>query len=252
MRRRQLAVMAIISLFLAACGTPGASASPEGSWDLTSGTVDGKPLPMVDSAPITLVFDQDGVGGRAACNQYFGQFEVNGDSITITGLGQTEMGCDPAIMDSEAAYLAALARADTITIDGDTLLLEGEGVELSFERSAPVPTADLNGTVWVLDGLVDGDAVSSTMGDRATLELFTDGSLIGSTGCRDLNGTYEVDGSSISVSQLNADDECSQDVEAQDKHVVSVIENGFDYAIDHQTLTLTGADGLGLVYIAEG
>jgi heat shock protein HslJ len=251
MRRRHLALIATLALSLAACGTPGSGGSVDGSWDLVSGTVDGQPLPMVDSAPITLVFEPDGLGGRAACNQYFGDYEVDGDSVTITGLGQTEMGCDPAVMDSEAAYLAALARVDTVEADGDSLTLTGDGVELSFERSAPIPTADLTGTVWVLDGLVDNDSVSSTIADsRATLEFFTDGSLIGSTGCRDLNGSYELDGSLIDVARLNADGECDDDLAGQDEHVVTVLEGGFDYVIDHQTLTLTGEDGLGLVYIA--
>ena len=77
------------------------------------------------------------------------------------------------------------------------MTLTGEGVELVF-AAPPAPVGDLTGTVWVLESLIDGETVSSVGGDRATLELFSDNSMLGSTGCRDLHGRYHVTGAEVS------------------------------------------------------
>lgn len=47
----------------------------DGSWQLMSGTVDGRPVPIVDSHPITLNIDGYVIGGTAACNGYGGNLK---------------------------------------------------------------------------------------------------------------------------------------------------------------------------------
>jgi heat shock protein HslJ len=134
----------------------------------------------------------------------------------------------------------------------ESLHLTDEQVDLVFVELPPVPTSELTGTVWVLDGLIEGDAVSSVIGDRATLELFSDGSILGSTGCRSLNGTYTINGAEVTLTQLAAEGECPDQLQPQDSQVITVLEAGFRAAIDGQTLTLTIAGDEGLVYKAEG
>ena len=133
----------------------------------------------------------------------------------------------------------------------ENLTLSGEGVELVFAALPPVPTADLTGTVWVLESLVDEDSVSSVGGDRATLELFSDNSMLGSTGCRDLHGRYEMTGAEVTMPELAAEGECPPDLQAQDSHVISVLGDGFRASVEGQVLNLTSSGGLGLVYRAQ-
>jgi heat shock protein HslJ len=90
------------------------------------------------------------------------------------------------------------------------------------------------------------------MGERATLELYTDGSMLGSTGCRSLHGRYEVVGAEVSMVEMAADGECLAALQGQDAQVVSVLGDGFRAAIDGDRLTLTSAGSLGLVYRAVG
>jgi heat shock protein HslJ len=132
------------------------------------------------------------------------------------------------------------------------LTLAGDGIELSFSLLPPAPIADLTNTVWVLQSLIEGDSVSGVAGERATLELFTDGSMLGSTGCRSLNGRYLVSGAEILINELAAQGDCPQELQAQDGVVVNVLGDGFRAMVEGNTLTLSKAGSQGLVYRAEG
>ncbi|HSK93153.1 MAG TPA: META domain-containing protein [Candidatus Angelobacter sp.] len=252
--RIRLAAALVAVLVVAGCDAlfpPGGDAGPiDGEWRLTGGSHDGLPLPIPPEAPISLVVDGDEVGGRAACNQYGGEVTLDGDDVTFGAMSMTEMGCDPAIMDAESAYLAALADVERWVRDGATLRLIGNEVELTYELVPPAPDAALVGTRWRLDGLVDGDAVSSTMGDPATLELREDGTLTGTTGCRTFDGRYELDGNAVRVTDLANDDRACPGLETQDEHVLAVLAEGFIHAVQGEQLTLT-AGRIGLVYLAE-
>jgi heat shock protein HslJ len=221
------------------------------TWQLESGTSDGEPIPILDSHPITLSFTEDGAGGTAACNGYGGSYSISGDTITFSELSQTEMACFPEeTMESEQRYLEALTRVETISLTEERLTLSGEDTELTLAKLPPVPTSELTGMVWVLDGLVTGDTVSSVSGDRATLELFSDGSMLGSTGCRTLNGRYVISGAQVVLNELGAEGDCPAELQEQDNLVVSVLGDGFGVVIEGDTLTITSIGNEGLTYKA--
>lgn len=272
---RRLAIVVAIGLAVAACSpsssdvdngqSSGIGLPPEtdqppttlgpdvyGSWELISGSVDGQPISIVDSHPITLSIGLDAVGGTAACNNYFyaGSLPVREGS----GFGITDMACSPQeVMESEAAYLTALARVEKGVVEDGLLLVGHQGgeVELHFQVLEPLPTADLLGTVWVLEGLVQGEAVTSVSGERATLEMFTDGSFIGSTGCRDISGSYIVSGPTVQFTNFGAHGECPSDLIAQDSKVISALEGGFRVEIEEKVMTTWVAGDEGLTYRAD-
>jgi heat shock protein HslJ len=151
----------------------------------------------------------------------------------------------------ESAYLAALTKVDSARMDADQLVLSGPGTELRFERLEPPPTAEIIGTGWQLESLVQADEVSSTVGDPATLTLRADGSFEGSTGCRTLTGRYTIDGAEILATEMRADGECPPDVAAQDAHVIEVLGDGFLAKVNGEQLQLTSPGMVwGLVYRA--
>lgn len=249
-------VAAVLSAALALAGCdlfmpPAAGGDLDGEWTLVGGTHGGDPVPIPDGAPITMTIDGTEIGGRAACNIYGGEIDVDGDRIAIGAMSMTEMGCDGPIMEAEAAYVAALAAVERWSRDGDRLTYTGEAVELTYELVPPTADADLVGTRWVLDSLVDGDAVSSTMGgEPATLTLRDDGTLTGFTGCRTFDGHYELGEGDVQVTQLVNDDRACPDLAAQDEHVLAVIGDRFAYEIEGDGLTLRGGR-LGLLYRAD-
>lgn len=87
----------------------GDGATLEGAtWVLDRTSIDGLAPGAPDDARVDLIFEDDAVSGTSGCNRYFGSYEVNGGSISFGTLGGTEMACDPALMQLESAYLAAL------------------------------------------------------------------------------------------------------------------------------------------------
>lgn len=230
---------------------PGGGIDATGDWLLTAGTVDGSALPLDPKWPVTLAVEGSRIGGTSACNSYGAEIVVAGGEVRFGDVGMTMMGCEEPVMAIESAYLAALGRVRQAARDGDALILAGDGVELRFEPIPPIPTADLVGTVWTLETLIDGTAASSVGGEPATLTLRADGRFEGSTGCRRFSGTFIEAVGQILATELATDDrDCPAPFEAQDGHVLTVLGDGFDVAIDGDRLTLTSAGGLGLVYVA--
>jgi heat shock protein HslJ len=242
-------------LILSGCSlmsSGGASASLEGQWQLQAGSSQGQPVPIVAGSKITIDIEGSRIGGTAACNSYGGNIQIDGSSIVISELFQTEMACvDDRVMASESAYLAALALVSSAARNGAGLVLSGPQVELRFALVPPVATATLTGTVWVLDSLISGDAVSSTVGGRVTLELSPGGAISGSTGCRDFSGQYTITGNQVQVTLDPYDTVgCAEGLADQDAHVLDVISNEFSIAISGTTLTLN-VGNKGLSYRAD-
>lgn len=250
--------MLLLCLILAACGSSavspssGGSGDPEGSWRLASGATDAGPIPIVDDHPITLTVEGSTIGGTAACNGYGGKIEPTGRGIRIIDLAWTAMACMPdAVMVAEAAYTQALAAVTAIRLDGEQLVLEGAGIELRFDALPAPPTAELVDTTWILDTLFVGDVATAPMGEPATLELRSDGSFSGSTGCRPFDGQWVEAGEQLMATTFAMGDvACPAELANQDSHVVSVIGDGFAPSIDGELLTLVDPGGVGLVYRA--
>jgi heat shock protein HslJ len=81
--------------------------------------------------------------------------------------------------------------------------------------------------------------------------LTSDGTLSGSTGCRELEGEWTERGDELLFTRLAAEGHCSEDLKEQDSHVLSVLGDGFTARIDGQTLMLLSKGELGLGYRAE-
>jgi heat shock protein HslJ len=258
------ALLALIVLLPAAAGCGGAggrgeepAAAPAGSWELVSGTGPEGEIEILESHPITLVFEDDArIGGTAACNSYGASARIEDDRFELHELAQTEMACEPpAVMAAEAAYLQALQRAQLIREEGERLVLSGPDVELTFEPLAPVSSEALVGTAWELDTVMEGETASTPGAPGATLLLDSDGGFEGHTGCRGFTGGYELRGDEVRVTRLamRGDvDECSAAAVEQDRLVAAIVGDGFRAEVDGDRLTLSSAGEEGLVYRAAG
>ena len=258
-----LLLLAVLAL-AAACGddddagtAPGQAGDgdPIGDteWVLTAAEVDGAPLELLDTHPVTLVRTDDGIGGTAACNSYGGAMTIDGSTIAFGDLFQTEMACDPpAAMDLEAAYLAALSRVDTASVDPAALTLSGDGVTLTFAARAPEPDAALVGTTWMLDTILEDDAASTPIaGADASMTIDDTDQVTGTTGCNNFMGELVVGDGAIEPAALASTRmACEPEIMAQEAVVLRVLSEGPSWSIEGSLLTLTLDDGTGLVYRA--
>lgn len=235
-------------------GNPGGDtmAGPHGAWVLVEAE---PPIEVPTATRITLTVEEaDGealrAGGTAACNSYGGDLEAEEDGAwSLAQLAWTEMGCEPAFMEAESAYLEALSAIDTWRRDGDTLVLTGGEVTLTFDLLPEVEPASLTGTTWEVDGYLsgtgaDGAVSSGTVGLAApTVRFEDDGTVTVTTACRTFAGEWTTSGDQVLLPRFGADDatvgSCEPAAEEQERRVLAVLEsNGFTATVDGQRLTL--------------
>lgn len=253
----RVAAVLLLSIGLASCGSTAPTPTPpfepvdaSGDWILESGTLDGAGIPVLADYPITFSVDGTEVGGQAACNDYGGRLTLVDGQIRLGQTSSTAMLCgdpDGEVMRSEAAFGRALGEVRAARLEGDRLTLTGPAVELVFNRQAPIPLAELVGTDWVLESVIDGDVASAAIGDPATLRLDKDGSFHGSTGCRTFTGTWIEAAGRLAATQLAMEGECPDGLAGQDGAVAEAIDGAL-VSIEGDGLTLTKNGGSSLVY----
>ena len=98
------------------------------TWTLTS-FIEGEDvqLPLVNTT-ITACFEDGNITGNSGCNNYFGDYTVNGNEINMSNvLGSTRMTCEPEEkMQQEYQYLEMFGNVTTYTIEENQLTLSTE------------------------------------------------------------------------------------------------------------------------------
>lgn len=235
-----------------------AASSYDGEWELIDGEVDGAPFTPIGNYPITLEIAGDEVRGSAGCNSFGGGFTVDGDSVTMGDVSITEMACaDQEPMEAEQTFIQAFWQIDAIERTGsgaeERLVLSGANNTLNYAKAAPTPTTELIGTLWILDTIIDGDSASSTIADveEPTLKLAADGSFVAITGCREIIGSYTLDGQRFTPAFEMDDYACDDELDQMERPILAVLEQTSTATVDGQRLTLTADDGRsGLSYRA--
>ena len=132
MKRPTVAILALLTLALAAAGCARGADLGDTNWRLIS--LEG--TSPIEGSSITLSFADGRAAGSAGCNRYFGSYEVDGKTLTLGALGSTKMAChDPqGVMNQEQRYLELLGAAERFEVrDGELRISSAEGQELVFE-----------------------------------------------------------------------------------------------------------------------
>jgi len=116
-------VIGLLALFvLAACS--GGSATIVGTWNLVSYGSTSSPAPAAPGVDTSIEFGSDGkLNGNVGCNQFNGDYKVDGDTITFGAVVSTLKFCEGPVGDQEAATLALFNESAAFVIDGDTLTI---------------------------------------------------------------------------------------------------------------------------------
>jgi heat shock protein HslJ len=112
-----------------------------GAWRLTAYHRDGAPGALRDlpgDIEVTLAFAGGRVSGRSGCNRYMGEAVVGESGLVFSAIAGTRMMCDPAAMEVEAAYLAALDTVRAWVRQGGALELR-DAAGATALRFAPEP-----------------------------------------------------------------------------------------------------------------
>ena len=157
----------------------------------------------LENTEITVSFNEEGIiSGLAGCNNYSGNYQVDGEQIQIELGPLTMMFCDQpeGVMDQEEAYLKALGSVTNFQIIGDKLMMKNESGQevLTFKAS------DLVGYVWMwMEFLENNDTITQPdIPGNYTLEFLPDGGLNVQADCNNATGTYTVSGNQLDMEIL--------------------------------------------------
>lgn len=248
-RTRQLPLVVGLSLVaLTACGD---DSSSDGSGaplnvagrSFAAVSADGFTLPPASTLVIS--FEQDGqLGVSGGCNLIGGAYTLDGNVLTAPdGFFQTEMACDEPLMQLDAAVVELLSASPTLSVDGEVLTITGPSSSLALSVQQPPADLSLEGTLWTVTSLVDGDAVSGGFSVAPTIQ-FVDGSAQVFAGCNRGSATVTVSDTAIEFGPLGLTKmACQGDAMQVEAAVVAVLQGSVDYRIEGTTLEIIGADG---------
>ncbi|MFG6539000.1 serine hydrolase [Sulfitobacter sp. CS16] len=79
---------------------------------------------VIDGSPASLLFQEDGrLAGNATCNRLIGNYETDGDSLSLSPAGTTMMACPPALEEQERRLLSLLETVERFRFDADGALI---------------------------------------------------------------------------------------------------------------------------------
>lgn len=89
------------------------------------------------SASLTLASEDSRASGSSGCNRMMGGYSIDGRSIRFDAVAGTRMACPDPQMQIEQNVHSALEAARSWEMQGDTLILRGEGAVMA--RLVPRP-----------------------------------------------------------------------------------------------------------------
>lgn len=249
-------------LLLAACGEEtgdangvrGADADPlDGRTLVVTGVTEGgAPRPLVPGTQIRLSFSDGQLGIQAGCNSMSGAYQLDGDQLSVGGMAGTDMGCPEPQM-AQDTWVAGLFESPVTLVADPLSLTSGSTVLELADREDVSPDLPLAGTAWVLDSLIESEAVSSVpMGVEASLTIGADGAVSVRTGCNNGSGRVEIGDGTLTWGPLATTRRaCTDDGAAEvERHLLGVLAGATAYEITERSLTITH-DGTGVGFVAR-
>lgn len=232
----------LATLLISAC-QPKQSASPLGTWILTE--LNGNAVPS--DTNIYMVLENSSLSGSDGCNHFGGSYTLDGNSFSVgDDLMSTLMACEGPIMERADEFNKALQTSAKYQLTDNKLqLLDENGKILAvFEAQSQ----ELAGTSWLATFVMSEtsqDVVSSgsIQAAQQTLTFDQEGKLNGNAGCNDYFANYEVDGSTLTISDAGATAMfCGEGLMAEETAFLSALDKVVSYQITGNSLQLRDAD----------
>lgn len=233
-------------------GGAGGGGSLAGRTFLSESVTDhGRPRPLVAGTRVRLGFTENGyVSASAGCNIFSGPVRVERGRLVVGDLSSTDMACTPELGAQDEWLAGVLAADPAYALRGPRLRLAvGATVIRLVDRTVAEPDRPLEGPSWRLEGIVDGDAVSSVPAGTGATLVFGDGQVhVRIDDCNQGSGDIVIDAATITVGPLRMTERaCAPDPAAVEAAVTGVLAGRVSYAIDADLLTLTHPGGRGLM-----
>lgn len=204
----------------------------------------------VEGTSVSISIQEDQFRFSAGCNGHSGEYTFCDGSLCIDGMSSTAIGCDEPRHDQDEWLADFFTSEPTLVPDGDRVSFETDDATLVFlDSEVADPDRTLAGPVWTIDTFISGDSASNLpTTEDPTLEFRDDGRVRVFTGCTSATGDYEVDGNTITLSNLAYPEiACPPMTQGVHDGMLRVMVDGeLSYEIDAARLWLTRGDyGLG-------
>ena len=195
---------------------------------------------LAPGSRLRLTFDGESLGASGGCNSIGGTYRIEGGKLVADQLMTTEMACEEPLM-AQDAWLIGLLAGSLIGLADDTLTLQQEGIRVTFrDREVADPDRPVEGTRWVLDGILTEQAASSVPAGVVAALTFADGNVQVEAGCNGGSGSATIGEGTIAFGPIATTrmmcDEPRMEVEAA---VLGVLQGDVAFEVEAATLTLT-------------
>ncbi|MEO0492169.1 MAG: META domain-containing protein [Actinomycetota bacterium] len=261
---RTTSLLLALAVFAGACGDDettttdtddsgsGAGTIADREFWSTAVTIDGEPFALVDGTRITLRFDAASISAGAGCNNLGGDYTIDGDTLFVGDVFQTEMGCDPQRHAQDDLVIDLLTAAPTLTLDGDSLTVATDTTTIVLvDKKVAEPDLALEATTWEVTGFFDEVAAWSYAVDVASTLTFREGSLEVVDACGTTSIPTVTTDAGVELTPPDTWPACFGAAPEATRDLRRALESGFVTAeIDGRNLRLSSAGDLGVTAVA--
>lgn len=248
-------------------GGPAAGATePFDDLVATEVAVDGAGHAIADGTTLSLQLRAATFGASAGCNSLGGNYTLEGElaagaKFRADGVAQTEMACEPAVMDQELWFAQLLQSGPTLRLADGTWTLSGDSdlgaTTVTFENRVPTAAEnpDLVGTTWTADGQIRGSGDDATVSSppagvvAPTFRLDPAGTVALFDGCTSFLRDYELDGETLRMGPVGMLDTVGCPPWQAPFHALFVEADEVTVTLSGATATVT-VDGSGFIFRA--
>ncbi|HET6738695.1 MAG TPA: META domain-containing protein [Kribbella sp.] len=172
-----------------------------------------------------------------------------GGRLTVSGLGGTQVGCEPPLRDQEEWLMTFLTSEPSWRLNGDELTLTSGGTTITLlDRKIAQPDFPLDGIKWmIVTTITNGDTRQGYGRTEDAWIRFDDGHLTGWNGGTALTGSVTRNNTELSFSDIVVTGRAeTAETAAMQTAILDTLGPAVSYTIDHNHLTLLAPSGIGL------
>ena len=173
-----------------------------------------------------------------------GAYTITDGKLEVGAMMTTEMACEEPLM-AQDQWISAFVNGAAVTLEGDTLTLAKDGVTITAtDKEVAKPDLPVEGTVWMVEGLVSNQAVSSMPSGVEASLVFADGKVAVDAGCNKGSGAAEIGDTTITFGPIATTKMfCEGAAGEVEQQVLGVLSGEVAYTVDADALQLRGAGG---------